>query len=287
MKSNFTNQLKFVMIITLILLFSIPEWAHGNDIINIAHRGASGYAPEHTITAYQLADEMGADYIEIDLHVTKDGHLIAIHDSTLDRTTNGNGFVKNHTLEQIKQLDAGSWFNETYPHLAKDNYQRLEVPTLEEIIEHFGVEKKYYIETKGFDLNEDNEKTLIEILNRYDLLTHEKIKNKHVIIQSFNPHSLLKICELNSDIPRIQLLSFNFNGSLAEWELKLIRHYATGVGPNYQNIDSSYVQTARRLGLEVHPYTVNTQNDMRKVLEWGVTGMFSNYPDRLEEIINE
>jgi len=86
-----------------------------NKTLNVAHRGASGYAPEHTLLSYELGESMKGDYIEIDLQMTKDGELIAMHDETLDRTTNGTGLVKDYTLEEIKQLDAGSWFNEKYP----------------------------------------------------------------------------------------------------------------------------------------------------------------------------
>src|SRR5699024_5441969 len=109
----------------------------------IAHRGASGYEPEHTMSAYELAIEQGADYIEQDLQLTKDGHLICMHDTTVDRTTNGTGNVSDLTLAQIKQLDAG-------------NGQQ--VPTLDEVITRFGDSTKYYIETKRpFDPNMDAE----------------------------------------------------------------------------------------------------------------------------------
>ncbi len=109
-----------------------------NKILNIAHRGASGHAPEHTLSAYELGQRMKGDYIEIDLQMTKDGRLIAMHDETLDRTTNGTGPVKDHTLKEIKKLDAGSWFNKKYPESAKDEYAGLKVPTLEEVIQKFG-----------------------------------------------------------------------------------------------------------------------------------------------------
>ncbi len=81
-----------------------------NHIKNIAHRGASGYAPEHTIAAYTLGQQLKGDFIEIDLQMTKDGHLVAMHDETVNRTTNGTGLVKEYTLEEIKQLNAGSFF---------------------------------------------------------------------------------------------------------------------------------------------------------------------------------
>lgn len=106
-------------------------------MLDIAHRGASGYAPEHTLTSYKMGDRMHGDYIEIDLQMTKDGKLIAMHDETVDRTTDGTGKVKDFTLEQIKQLDAGSWFNEKYPQYANPRYEGLQVPTLEEIFKTF------------------------------------------------------------------------------------------------------------------------------------------------------
>ena len=108
------------------------------DIVNVSHRGASAYAPEHTIAAYDKGEKMHGDYIEVDLQMTKDGHLIAMHDVTLDRTTDGTGSVKDYTLNEIKQLDAGSWFNEKYPYASKAEYEGLKVPTLEEVFKKFG-----------------------------------------------------------------------------------------------------------------------------------------------------
>jgi len=95
----------------------------------IAHRGASGYAPEHTLVAYKMAMDMGADYIEFDLQQTKDGVLICLHDETLDRTTNAKEifakresyYVSEFTIDEIKKLDAGTWFNKIYPDKAKMN----------------------------------------------------------------------------------------------------------------------------------------------------------------------
>ncbi|PGM95027.1 glycerophosphodiester phosphodiesterase, partial [Bacillus cereus] len=136
-----------------------------NHIKNIAHRGASAYAPEHTIAAYKLGQQMNGDYIEIDLQMTKDGHLVAMHDETLNRTTNGTGLVKEHTLEEIKQLNAGSFFNEKYPNLAKKEFENAKVPTLKEIIETFGHNANYYIETKSPDEYLGMKEKLLEIIN--------------------------------------------------------------------------------------------------------------------------
>ena len=130
--------------IIFILFFSGCEARNitttGEDYDNflvIGHRGASAYAPEHTIVSYEMAHRLGADFIEIDLQMTKDNHLVALHDKTVDRTTNGEGQANSFLLDEIKTLDAGSWFNEKYPEFADPAYQNLSIPTFEEILKHF------------------------------------------------------------------------------------------------------------------------------------------------------
>ncbi|MDN4593510.1 glycerophosphodiester phosphodiesterase [Polycladomyces subterraneus] len=251
-------------------------------ILNVGHRGASGHAPEHTIPSYELAQKMKADYIELDLQMTKDGHLICMHDETLDRTTNGTGYVKDHTLSEIKQLDAGSWFNEAYPQYAKPEYKGLKVPTLEEVLDHFGHSANYYIETKSPETYPGMEEKLLEALNRHHLIG-PNAKPGQVIIQSFSPESL----KLNPSIPLVQLLWHEQPARITDQELNHIHTYAIGVGPNFDKIDRAYIQKVRQHGLLIHPYTVNEQTDMNRLIDWGVTGMFTNFPDRLHEVLKD
>jgi len=255
-------------------------------ILNVGHRGASGYAPEHTIPAYELAKDMKADYIELDLQMTKDGHLVALHDETLDRTTNGTGYVKDHTLAEIKQLDAGSWFNEAYPQYAKPGYKGLKVPTLEEVLDHFGHSVNYYIETKSPETYPGMEEKLLETLKRHHLIG-PNAKPGQVIIQSFSPDSLKKVHQLDPGIPLVQLLWYEQPAQITDQELSEIHTYAIGVGPNFNKIDRAYVQKVRQHGLLIHPYTVNEKADMKRLIDWGVTGMFTNFPDRLHEVLKE
>ena len=141
--------------------------------------------------------------------MTKDGHLVAMHDETLNRTTNGTGFVKDHTLDEIKQLNAGSFFNKKHPNLAKKEFEDAKVPILEEIIETFGHNANYYIETKSPDEYPGMEEKLLEIINHYQI-------NDKVIIQSFSEESLRKIHSLNDNIPLVQLLSYKKAVQLTE-----------------------------------------------------------------------
>ncbi|MCD7035054.1 glycerophosphodiester phosphodiesterase [Metabacillus sp. GX 13764] len=252
-----------------------------DGIANVAHRGASGYAPEHTMASYKLGDKLHGDFIEIDLQMTKDGKLIAMHDEQLDRTTNGTGLVKDHTLKEIKKLDAGSWFNKAYPYLAKKSYKGLKVLTLEEIFKEFGKNKNYYIETKSPEVYPGMEEKLLKTINKYH------IPKKNVLIQSFSKESLLKVHKMDSSLHLVQLLDYTSPAAISNEELKDIKTYAIGIGPNARFITKEYVQNTVKSGLQIHPFTVNERNDMNKLLDWGVTGMFTNYPDVLDSLIKE
>ncbi|MEH7885317.1 glycerophosphodiester phosphodiesterase [Bacillus sp. JJ1609] len=254
--------------------------------INISHRGASGHAPEHTFTAYELGTIMEGDYIEIDLQMTKDGELIAMHDETLDRTTEETGMIKDFTLAQIKRLDAGAWFNETFPQKAKPEYLGLQVPTLREIIERMGPKARYYIETKSPEFYPGMEEKLLDILYEYNLVGEKQPVGK-IIIQSFSAESLKKIHQMDESIPLIQLLSYYAPAIIANEEVAKIKAYAVGIGMHYTAISPGYVKKVRDSGLLIYPYTVNEKEDMEMLLDWGVTGMFTNYPDRLNEVIGK
>ncbi|MGG0254490.1 glycerophosphodiester phosphodiesterase [Bacillus toyonensis] len=275
----------FFIVISIFVFRQINEHKYtkainqSNHIKNIAHRGASAYAPEHTIAAYKLGQQLKGDYIEIDLQMTKDGHLVAMHDETVNRTTNGKGLVKEHTLEEMKQLNVGSFFNEKYPNLAKKEFENAKVPMLKEIIEMFGHNANYYIETKSPDEYPGMEEKLLEIIKYYQI-------SDKVIIQSFSEESLQKIHSLYANIPLVQLLSYQKSVQLNELEIEKYKTYCIGLGMNYKYIDSAYVKKIKKHGLEVHPFTVDNEKDMKKLLSWGVDGMFTNYPDRLHSILD-
>lgn len=248
------------------------------DIVNVSHRGASAYAPEHTIASYDMGEKMHGDYIEIDLQMTKDGHLIAMHDVTLDRTTNGTGSVKDYTLNEIKQLDAGSWFNEKYPYASKAEYEGLKVPTLEEVFKEFGKNNSYYIETKSPDVYPGMEKELLRLVDKY------KINKEKLLVQSFSSESLKVMNELDPSIKLVQLISYKANAEITDAEIKEIKQYAMGIGPNHTYLNEEYVQKVVNSGLELHPYTVNDKERMKQLINWGVTGMFTNHPDLLHDV---
>jgi glycerophosphoryl diester phosphodiesterase len=259
-------------------------------VLNIGHRGASAYAPEHTFAAYDLALEQGADYIEIDLQMTSDGVLVALHDKTLNRTADApegvpeqycRGLVSKKTLEQIKMCDAGSWFGPEYAGLEEP----LRIPTLEEIFLKYGTSVNYYIETKNPEAAPGMEDELLRLMDKYHL-TEPAEDNWQVLIQSFSAESLMKIHEMNSELPLIQLYWAGTSKSIQR-DLDAVSEYAVGIGPYKKDVDAALVEAAHEHCLAVHPYTVNTVEEMEDLISVGVDGMFTNNPDLLEGVLGD
>lgn len=264
-------------------------------VLNIGHRGASGYAPEHTLPAYDLALKMGADYIEQDLQLTKDGVLVVLHDETLDRTARPTaesapgdctGLVREKTLAQIKTCDVGSWFNETYPQYAQPEYVRLRILTLEEVFQRYRKSVNYYIETKSPESAPGMEEELLRLMDEYGL-TERAAEKWQVLVQSFSPASLQKIHALNPELPLIQLFSSGETSQTIQARLDATSTYAVGIGPSKNDVDAALVEAAHARCLDVHPYTVNETPEMQKLVGIGVDGMFTNFPDRLETVLGK
>jgi glycerophosphoryl diester phosphodiesterase len=265
----------------------------------IAHRGASGYAPEHTLAAYELAIKQGADYVEQDLQITKDGVLICIHDPDLDRTTDvarifpgratmGDAFetgtpkqgfyTANFTLAEIKRLDAGSWFNRANSFAANPSYVGQRVPTLEETIKFVGKRAGLYIELKhvtyykalGFDVAEK----LASVLKAHGF--DQPGQRERIFIQSFYKEGLLEMRELAPGYARVQLLPMETAGrekdsaTITPELAAEIASYANGAGPSKNLIKSADdVATLHKAGLVIHPYTFrgSTSANARKPLD--------------------
>jgi glycerophosphoryl diester phosphodiesterase len=278
--------LTFALVLSL-----LPAAVAADPVINIGHRGASGYAPEHTFAAYDLALELGADYIEQDLQLTSDGVLVVLHDTTLDRTARGpaancTGLVSSKTLAQIKTCDVGTWFNEANPTLARPEYVGLQIPTLEEVFQHYRRRVNYYIETKAPEAADQMEERLLALLDQYKLLRGAR-RRWQVLIQSFSAASLEKIHTLDPALPLIQL-TFAFPEPPAlGTALDEVATYAVGVGPSTFGLDADVVNEAHLRCLDVHPYTINLEADMASLVGLGVDGMFTNFPDRLDGVLQE
>lgn len=273
---------------------------------NVAHRGASAYAPEHTAAAYRLALEQGADYVEQDLQITKDGILVCLHDVTLERTTDveerfpdrfrtergrRTWRVADFTLAEIKALDAGAWFD------AKFAGER--VPTFREAIQMIRGKAGLFPETKAPDvygtLGFDMERLVLDELKASGLETPGADPRTPVIIQSFSPESLQKMRAMGTKLPLVLLISNLDEGRdrwLADEGLKEARSFADGIGPAKSLLlaDPTLARRARALGLSVTPYTFRSagvpagqtvEEEMATFLyDIGVDAVFTDNPDR-------
>jgi len=257
-------------------------------VLAIGHRGASGYAPEHTIASYDLALQLGADYIEQDLQLTKDGVLVALHDPTLNRTARGpaencTGLVIEKMLAQIKTCDVGTWFNTAFPQFARPEYVGLRIPTLEEVFERYRHSVNYYIETKNPEEAPLMEEKLLALLDQFNL-RGSAVRRNQVLIQSFSAASLQKLHGLDAELPLIQLYT-GLPSATIRATLDQVRQYAVGVGPSQGSVDAALVAAAHERCLDIHPYTVNDPTAMAALISLGVDGMFTNFPDRLNALL--
>ena len=270
----------------LLLLLSLPLASLSQSSASapatvIAHRGASGHAPEHTLLAYDIAVQMGADYIEQDLQMTRDGVLIVMHDADLDRTARGppehcTGPVAEKLYRDLLNCEISSWRGADAGDLER-------IPTLDAVLTRYGKTTRYYIETKQSEQALGMEEALVELLTRHDLVPGSP-DDRTVLVQSFSSESLKKIHRLRPQLPLIQLIGASQMPTDLEAAMRDIASYAAGVGPAQRLVTPKFMSAAKRHGLLVHPYTVNEESDMTRLIELGVDGMFTNFPDRLMRV---
>jgi glycerophosphoryl diester phosphodiesterase len=273
----------------------------------IAHRGASAYAPEHTLSAYRLALAQGADFVEQDLQIAKDGVLVCLHDLTLERTTNVEDVfpervatspdgrktwnVSDFTVQELKRLDAGSWFD--------PKFTGERIPTFQEAIDLVRGKAGLYPETKGPDVygrrGFDMEALLLAQLATNKLERADSDPKTPVIIQSFSPESLQKMRKAGSSLPLTFLVS-DLDSSRGRWltdaGLTEVRRFATGLGPAKSLLlsDPTLAARAHAAGLTVTPYTFRSagmpagksvKEEMSDFLyRIGVDALFTDNPDQ-------
>lgn len=239
------------------------------QVDTVAHRGASGYAPENTIAAFDKAAEMKADYIEIDVQRSKDGELVIIHDTTVDRTTDGTGYVKDLTFEQIRSLDAGSWMGE--------RFKGEKIPTFDEILDRYHGKIGILVELKAPELYPGIEETVAQKLKERHL---DKPQNEKIIIQSFNFDSMKKINGLLPKVPVGVLTSSKEHTT--EQALKDFSAYAEYVNPHYSIVTEDFVQQVHAYDMKIQSWTVRKPEEAEFLLKMKVDGIITDYPDYVD-----
>jgi glycerophosphoryl diester phosphodiesterase len=268
----------------------------------VAHRGASAYAPEHTRQAYQLAIAQGADYVEQDLGVTRDGVLVCLHDPTLERTTNveevfpdrarlsGNArrwMVADFTWDELQRLDAGSWFD--------GKYAGARIPSWQQAVELVRGRAGSYPELKDPDIYRahgfDVAALLVESLRRNGLDRAGADPKTPVVVQSFDAGTLRALQRALPTVPRVFLIAAGNGAWLTSDRLREIASFATGIGPAKSLIDRrpEVVALAHDAGLTVTPYTFAARSpgrfeDVRAEMRYflydlGVDALFTDNPD--------
>ena len=223
----------------------------------VAHRGASGLAPENTMLAHHVAYEVGAHMVEIDVQETADGKLVCMHDYDVDRTTNGSGAVAELTYRELRELDAG---------------KGQKIPSLEEVLDFIHGKMKINIELK-----------VLEIEN--DVLSMVKARSMFpdVTISSFLHGTLVAIRNLDSSIYTAVLVEKHREDLITY----VIEHDANALNPDYRLITSDIIEQAHRNNIQVFPWTVNDSSQMRDLFNMNVDGIITNFPDVAIKILEE
>lgn len=231
-----------------------------------AHRGAKTVAPENTLPAFQKALDLGADGIELDVHASKDGQLVVIHDFTVDKTTNGHGPVRSLTAAELAELDAGSHFSPTFAGVG--------VPTLDQVFDLVGNRCRINVEIKSEAHDGGNE---VELLVAQ---IHQRNLYGQVIVSSFNPITLIK---LRWAEPKIQLGLLYFEELPPHlrqaWFTPILQPEA--VHPYHGLIDANLMTWAHNQGCKVNTWTVNEVKEARRLAALGVDTIITDVPDAL------
>ncbi|SCY89713.1 glycerophosphodiester phosphodiesterase [Alkaliphilus peptidifermentans] len=229
----------------------------------IGHRGASAHGPENTIAAFKMALEKGCSGIELDVQLSKDEEVIVFHDYVVDRTTNGSGYVKDMTLKELKSLDTGTWFDESFV--------GERIPTLEEVLQAIPKGVLINIEIKNLLIHQGKiEKKVLDLVIKYDRM-------KDVIISSFDHYVLKNIRDLNKEIKIGLLIYANI---IEPWSYIRIHNLDVySIHPTEEYLSKGFVKDAHAHGYKVFSYTINCPDRAKEAYEMGVDAIFSNYPE--------
>jgi len=266
-------------------------------MLNFAHRGARSLAPENTLPAIRKAWDIGADGVEIDVQLSADHELIILHDATLLRTTNvsevfpdrADRLVSTFLLEELRSLDAGSWFLDSDPFYQisagnisfeeMEGMQNLMIPTLEEVL--------LFVQNTSLRLNLELKKT-VPPFESYPLaravisLIHQlNCDRKQLIISSFE-HEYLEIAKTLDPEIEINALIGDTSNNMNDWGGYEYSIY----NANAAFIDLDQVEQATKQGCKVNLYTVNKAEEMRRYINWGISTLITDYPQTLKNVID-
>ena len=240
------------------------------EFINIAHRGASSYAPENTFAAYDKALAMGVNHVELDVHLTRDDHIVVIHDDTVDRTTEAHGHVSDFTLDELRSLDAGSWF--------APEYEGERIRSLGETLERYKGKLHFHIEIKQREVAGGLARRTIDMVRGYGL-------TDSVTITSFRKEWLEEAAAYDSTLPKGWLVPM---GNVP-WDDSIIQQSKelglTQVCPRADLTTPELVDRIRAEGFVVRCHGLFNEELMRHAVDVGADGATVNFPDKMAEYL--
>ncbi|WP_078594872.1 glycerophosphodiester phosphodiesterase [Evansella clarkii] len=260
-----------------------------NRPLVIAHQGGEHLAPSNTMEAFRMADEMGVDVIEFDVHMTSDGYLVAIHDNTVDRTTDGTGRVNDMTLAELRELDAADYFQDLHGEFSFRG-QGIMIPTVEEIFSEFP-DMAFNIELKATN-DEELHRPMAERL--WELMVEYNMEDQ-VLAASFNQRINDMMTEISDgraavsggvdEITRFVVFHKFFLNGLYRPKVDAVQI------PTEESIfnlkDDKIIRGAHRRGMEVYYWTINDEEKMRELIELGADGIVTDRPDLMLKILEE
>lgn len=242
-----------------------------NRPLVFAHRGAKRIAPENTLPAFEAAIRLGADGIELDVQYSSDGKLVVFHDLNLDKTSNGKGRLTSHTFEDLRKLDAGLHFS--------PQFQGTRIPTLDEVLDLVKGKLLVNIELKSLDVSG----AVLGVDTVKAIRAHGMIND--VVISSFNPFALRRSKQAGPEIEHALLLAAD-TSAWTRWGVTLQYSKAEGLHPETGMVDARYMAAARRRKMPVRVWTVNEEEDIRRLAGLGVDAIISDIPDVALEVLN-
>jgi glycerophosphoryl diester phosphodiesterase len=225
-------------------------------MLKIGHRGARGHEPENTLIGFQKAIDLHVDRIELDVHLSSDDELMVIHDETVDRTTDGKGFVNQFSLPELKRF-----------RIEKEHY----IPTLSEVLNLIDQKCDINIELKSYETADK----VVDLIEKY--VSEKKWNYNQFLVSSFDWNALQQVTLLNSKIPIGVLTETNLD--LAFAFAKFIK--AKSIHPYFHLVTKENTAKMQKKGFQVFPWTVNEIEDIRKIKTYNVNGIISDFPDRL------
>lgn len=235
-----------------------------------AHRGASGYAPENTLVAFQKAIDLKADGIELDVQMTKDGQLVILHDETVNRVSYGKGWVKSYTFENIRKLNVNKKFPE---------YGTVRIPTLEEVyLLMKDTELMINVELKNGIVFYDNlEERVMELTRKMGL-------EERVIYSSFNHYSIMKLKRLDPSVKT----GFLYEDGYLDMPEYAAKHGVEALHPALYNLQyPNFIEDCKTKGIDIRAWTVNHIEEMQMLCDNEIDTMITNYPDIARKVVDD